>query len=99
MQTFDTISVLKKHIVQISSVLELLLSPAEDGEVEELNKNLAPKETVTVALQRNEIEMASTRLLFADLLRRIEKLNIKKQYIHQNCDIATHKEKLENGNV
>ena len=94
MQTFDRYSALKKHIIQISSVFELLLFPVQDGEVEELIKSVAPKKSVTVVLQRNEIEVASTRLLFAELLRQIEKLDFKKKYIHKNCDIARRKERV-----
>ena len=98
MQMFERYLVLKEHIVQIEGVLELLLSPVEDNQAKELNKALIPMKSVTLALQRNEMDMASARLLFDELLRQTEELDVKRKYIHQNCDIASNKD-FENGTV
>ena len=89
---------LKEHIVQIEGVLELLFSPVEDNQVKELNKALLPMKSVTLALQRNEMDMVSARLLFDELLRQTKELDVKRKYIPQNCEIASNKD-FENGTV
>ena len=54
--------------------------------------------SVTLALQRNEMDMASARLLFDELLRQTKELDVKRKYIHQNCEIASNKD-FENATV
>ena len=50
-----------------TSVLELLRSSVEVSQVKELNKRLAPMKPVTIVSQRNEMNIASDRLLFDEL--------------------------------
>ena len=80
MQMLERYSSIKDHLTKIPGLLELLLSPVEDNEVKELSKTMVPLKSVTLALQRDEMDMASVRLLFDELLRTIPKLDAKDRY-------------------
>ena len=68
MQMLERYLSIKDHLSKIPGLLELLLSPVEDNEVKELSKTMVPMKSVTLALQRDEMDMASVRLLFDELL-------------------------------
>ena len=68
MQMLERYLSIKDHLSKIPGLLELLVSPVEDNEVKELSKTMVPLKSVTLALQRDEMDMASVRLLFDELL-------------------------------
>ena len=85
-------------VEKIPSMLEFLLSPFENNDAKELSKSLRSLKSVTLALQREDIDMASFRLLFDELLRKVPNLDPRKRYIYVNCDIAKNPE-FESGVV
>ena len=89
---------IKESMEKIPSMLEVLLSPFENNDAKELSKSLRPLKSVTLALQREDIDMASVRLLFDELLRKVPNLDPRKRYINVNCDIAKNPE-FESGVV
>ena len=71
-----------------TAVNDFLLSPKEELEIEQLVKILEPMKSVTIALQRSDMDMDSARTLFDELLKTVENFDRNKKYIHKNCAIA-----------
>ena len=60
----------------------------EELEIEQLVKILEPMKSVTIALQRSDMDMDPARTLFDELLKTVENFDRNKKYIHKNCAIA-----------
>ena len=88
MQMLKRFTEIKDTIRKIPAVIDFLLSPKEELEIEQLVKILEPMKSVTIALQRSDMDMDSARTLFDELLKTVENFDRNKKYIHNNCAIA-----------
>ena len=87
MQMLKRFTEIKDTIRKIPAVIDFLLSPKEELEIEQLVKILEPMKSVTIALQRSDMDMDSARTLFDELLKTVENFDRNKKYIHKNCAI------------
>lgn len=96
--------IIQAHFASDSGLLEHLLAPKEDAEVDKLMKEVKTLNSVTVALQRESIDMASVRLLFNEILKNFPDLDKNNKYLSQNSAIVKDKHfeagvvKIQEGN-
>ena len=66
MQKLERYSSIKDHLSKMLGVLQLLLSPFEDNEVKQLSETMELLKSVTLALQRNDMDMTIVRRTSSD---------------------------------
>ena len=76
-----------EEYVKIDTLLSYMLSPQENVVIQTLTDSLAPLKSVTIALQRSDIDIAGARLLLDQLLN-VKNLDSQGKYITTDCDIA-----------
>ena len=79
-------------------VAEKMLTPKEDLTLNLMNTKLKIYDSVTKALQRENLDLAGARLLFNETLKKLSNFDAKKRYIHENAEIIKFKD-FENGCV
>ena len=76
-----------------------MLAPAEDARVTELCELLKPVKSVTLALQKNDMDMGTVRLLLDELIKSMDNgFDARKKYVHMNSTITKNKD-FEHGIV
>ena len=78
---------IKEYVVKIDTLMNYMLSPQENVVIQTLTDSLAPLKSVTIALQRSDIDIAGARLLLDQLLN-VKNLDSQGKYITTDCDIA-----------
>ena len=89
-------SVLIDHFPSDPHLLELLLSPRKEAANEKLNEATKILNSVTVALQRENLDLSNVRMLFNETLRNIPELDRNNEYIVKDASIVKSKH-FENG--
>ena len=73
-----------------------LLSPREEAAIEKLNEDMKILNSVTVALQRENMDLSNVRMLFHETLKKFLELDRNNEYIVNNASIVESKH-FENG--
>ena len=89
-------SVLIDHFSSYPHLLDLLLSPREEAAIEKLNEYMKILNSVTVALQRENLDLSNVRMLFNETLKKIQELDRNLEYIVKDASIVKSKH-FENG--
>ena len=97
MQMIERYMKIKDHLQHIPAMISFMLCPAEDARLKELGELLEPLKSVTLALQRSDMDMASARLLLDEIIKKVS-IDGRKKYIHVNSSIVKNKD-FENGVV
>jgi len=90
--------VLDQHFNDEQILLDFFLTPRENQELANLSETMDILNSVTVALQKDDIDMSSVRLLFDEVLRRVESLDKQHKYLHTDSPIVKDPD-FENGIV
>ena len=89
-------SVLIYHFSSDPHLLDLLLSPREEAAIEKLNEDMKILNSVTVALQRENLDLSNVRMLFNETLKKYPELDRNNEYIVKDASIVKSKH-FENG--
>ena len=90
---------IKQHLEKIPAILSFMLAPAEDVRVKQLCELHKPAKSVTLALQKSDMDMGSARFLLDGLIKSINNsFDACKKYVHMNSTITKNKV-FENGIV
>ena len=98
MDMFDRYLNIKEFIDSMPKMVPFMLSPSENQKVNELSLLLKPIKSVTVAMQKSDLDLASTRTLLDELFKCVPNLDSNKKYIYPNASIVKNKD-FENGIV
>ena len=83
---------IKQHLEKTPAILSFMLAPAEDARVKELRELLKPAESVTLALQKSDMDMGSARLFLDGLIKfRNNSFDACKKNVHMNSTITKNK--------
>ena len=77
-------------------MLDLLLSPKEENEVNNLREKMVISSSVTVALQRNNLDPAAVHLLFDETCKKNPDIDCQHKYLGRNAKNAKSNH-FENG--
>ena len=90
--------VFEQHFSSEQTLLDSLLNARENQKVLEVHENLKVLDSVTLALQRESIDLSSTRLLFDEVVNRVPELDMYMKYLAPNASIIAMPN-FENGVV
>ena len=89
---------IKEFIDNMPKMVPFMLSPSENQRVNEITLLLKPIKSVTVAMQKSDQDLASTRTLLDELFKCVPNLDSNKKYIYPNASTVKNKD-FENGRV
>ena len=72
-------------------LLDLLLSPQEEAAIEKLNEDKKILNSITVALQRENLDLSKVRMLFNETLKKFPELDRNNEYIAKDASIVKSK--------
>ena len=88
--------ILEQHFSSEPTLLDSLLNARENQKVLEVHENMKVLDSVTLALQRESIDLSSTRLLFDEVVNRVPELDMDMKYLAPNASIIASPN-FENG--
>ena len=103
--SFAMISRYREHKVVIQTnfalepmILEHKLSPQEDANIESIYQDLKSFNSVTLALQRDNLDLSSVRLLIDETMKKFKRLDPHQKYLVKDASIVKSNH-FENGVV
>ena len=90
--------ILEQHFSSEPTLLDSLLNARENQKVLEVHENLKVLDSVTLALQRESIDLSSTRLLFDEVVNCVPELDMDMKYLAPNASFIASPN-FENGVV
>ena len=74
-------SILQEEMQSEANIVDLLLSPKENSEVDSLFSELKDLNSVSVALQKEKLDMSIARLLIDETAKKFPKLDPENKYL------------------
>ena len=84
-------SILQEEMQSEANIVDLLLSPKENSEVDCLFSELKDLNSVSVALQKEKLDMSTARLLIDETAKKFPKLDPENKYLGKNARIVKNK--------
>ena len=92
MDMFDRYLNIKEFSDNMPKTVPFMLSPSENQRLNELSLLLKPIKSVTVAMQKPDLDLASTRTFLDELFKCVPNLDSNKKYIYPNASIIKNKD-------